>query len=192
MGARSRTWMERRGVGSSEREFNAPWVRLQEHLVERYGRDVAQDRRWERPDPHDLANLALLLRQASAAVDADVGRAGRACSPALTPCECDVLRRVAAKPSAGSNLAAYLRLTPQRVSQVLRRLESRGLIEREESFRDARERRASVTEAGRTVLRTLDPRLQALATLWLDELDHEGEEARTALMMLVAVLADLT
>ncbi len=184
--------MERRGVPSSEREFNAPWVRLQEHLVGRYGRGVALDRRWERPDPDDLANLALLLRQASAAVDADVARAGRACVPVLTPTECDVLRRVARKPSAGSNLAAYLRLTPQRVSQVLGRLESRGLIEREQSWRDARERRASVTTAGREVLRTLDPRLHDLAVTWLDELDREGEEARAALVALVAVLADLT
>ena len=75
-------------VGASdvgEREWNEPWERLRTALVTRHRLDVGVVRRWERPDVEDAGNVPLLLRQASAAVDADVARilAGR--SPRLLP-----------------------------------------------------------------------------------------------------------
>lgn len=192
MAERADSWMRRRGIPASEREWCSPWQRLHEHLAQRYAIHVALSRRWERPDADDRTNLPLLLRQASAAIDADVARAGRALSPPLSPVECDVLRRVRSKPSAGANLSEYLRVSPQRVSQIVRRLEDRGLLRKEESARDARVRALSVTDRGAELARVLDVHLRELADLWLEEADDEGEDAKDCVLRLVAVLADLT
>ncbi len=186
------TWMQRRGIGSSEREWNAPWERLRVRLATRYGLDVDPGRRWERPRPTDTQNLAVLLRQASAAVDADVVRMLGALAPGVSPTHLDILRRLADKPSAGVNLAEYLRLSPARVSRLLDQLVTRGLVSREESAHDQRVRTAELTDLGQRLVDDVDPHLADLADQWLDELDEEGEAARSALVQLVAVLADLT
>lgn len=186
----SDTWMQRRGIGSSEREWNAPWERLRVRLALRHDLDVDPGRRWERPSQTDPANLALLLRQASARVDADAARMLGATAPGVSPVALDVLRRLADKPSYGVNLAEYLRLSPARVSRLLDGLSAKGLVSREGSGADLRVRVVALTDHGRQLLDDVEPRVQDLADQWLDELEGDGD-ARAALLQLVAVLADL-
>jgi DNA-binding MarR family transcriptional regulator len=150
---------------------------------------VGAVRRWERPDVEDAGNIPLLLRQASAAVDADVARILAGMSPRLSPIELDTLRRVAAKPSAGVNLAEYLRLSPARVCRILARLEDVGLLVRSETYLDGRVRRAEATAEGLELLRLVADDLASMASLWLEGMD---EGADRALVQLIAVLADLT
>jgi DNA-binding MarR family transcriptional regulator len=189
MPRRDKDWRGRRGIGRGEREWNEPWERLRTALVTRHRLDVGVVRRWERPDVEDAGNLPLLLRQASAAVDADVARilAGR--SPRLSPVELDTLRRIAAKPSVGVSLSEYLRLSPARICRILARLEGAGLVARAESHLDGRVRRAEATDEGLEFLRSVNEDLGSMAALWLDGLE---EGADRALVPLIAVLADLT
>ena len=65
-------------------------------------------------------------------------------------------------------------------------------MSREESAHDQRVRTAELTDLGQRLVDDVDPHLADLADQWLDELDEEGEAARSALVQLVAVLADLT
>lgn len=185
-------WMRRRGAGASEREWNAPWARLQQRLLERYEFDVDPARRWERPPPEDPTSLPLLLRQASAAVDADVRGALRAVGHGITPTELDILLRLSVKASVGVNLSEYLRIGPTSVSRALARLDARGLVHRSDDSMDLRARTAELAPAGRSLVTAITPHLQALADLWLEELDDDGDEAKAVLVRLVATLADLT
>ena len=179
--------MRRRGISSTEREPNEPWARLQEHLALRYSLGQRLDRRWEHPDPHDLVNVPILLRQASAVVDADLRRMLGSSAPGLSPVAFDTLRRIRDKPSPGVNLGQYLRLPPQRVSEILEGLEKSGLIVRETSYRDLRLREARVTDAGRALLDRLEDTITGLAHLWLEDL---GLDEQDTLLSLVAVVAE--
>ena len=189
MPARGKDWAARRGIGPSEREWNEPWERLRTKIVLRYNLDVDVARRWERPSEDDPRNLALLVRQASAALDADVARVLSSSCPGISPTDLDTLRRVAEKPSAGVNLAEYLRVSPIRVSRILDRLERAGLVVRCESLLDGRVRRAEPTEAGLALLRDLDSVLEDLARLWLGDIEDGAERA---LMPLLGTLAEIT
>ncbi|HQA14985.1 MAG TPA: MarR family winged helix-turn-helix transcriptional regulator, partial [Ornithinibacter sp.] len=189
MPRKGKDWARSRGIGPGEREWNEPWERLRHHLVERHGERVDIARRLERPDPEDLRNLAILTRQASAAMDADVARLLATATPQLTPMELDTLRRIADKPSYGVNLAEYLRISTVRVCRILNRLEEAGLTVRSGTYLDGRVRRADITEDGRDYLDTVNTMLQDLAHQWLDEVDDGAERA---LVPLVATLADLT
>ncbi|GAA4401710.1 hypothetical protein GCM10023168_11580 [Fodinibacter luteus] len=189
MPARGKDWARRRGIGPKEREWNEPWERLRTAIVLRHGLDVDPGRRFERPDEDDTRNLALLLRQASAALDADLTRILSTAAPGLSPIDLDALRRVAEKASAGINLSEYLRVPPVRVSRILDRLERARLVIRVESHLDGRVRRAELTEAGRALLDTIDGDLDGLARLWLDEIDDGAERA---LLPFIASLAELT
>ncbi|WP_299441989.1 MarR family winged helix-turn-helix transcriptional regulator [uncultured Phycicoccus sp.] len=179
--------MRRRGIPATEREPNEPWARLQEHLALRYSLGLRLDRRWEHPDPHDLVNVPLLLRQASAVVDADLRRVLATSAPGLTPVAFDTLRRIRDKPSPGVNLGQYLRLPPQRVSEILAHLEKSGLIVRDPSSRDLRLREARVDEAGRALVERLEDTVTRLAHLWLEDL---GLDEQDTLLSLVAVVAE--
>jgi DNA-binding MarR family transcriptional regulator len=179
--------MRRRGIPSADRERNEPWARLQEHLALRYSLGQRLDRRWEHPDPHDLVNVPLLLRQASAVVDADLRRMLGSSAPGLTPRAFDALRRIRDKPSPGVNLGQYLRLPPQRVSEILADLERSGLIVRDNSHRDLRLREARVTDTGRALVERLEETVTGLAHLWLEDL---GLDEQDTLLSLVAVVAE--
>ena len=189
MPRKGKDWARGRGIGPSEREWNEPWERLRQRLMERHGRHLDAARRLERPDRADLRNLAIFMRQASAAMDADLARVLGSGGQNLTPIELDTLRRIADKPSAGVSLAEYLRISPVRVCRILNRLEIAGLVLRMETYLDARVRRAEVTEQGRELVASLDGTLLDLALLWLDDIDDGAERA---LLPLVATLADLT
>lgn len=189
MPARGKDWARRRGIGPREREWNEPWERLRTKIVLRYGLDVEASRRWERPGVDDARDLALLLRQASAAVDADLARLLSTTGRRLLPIDLDTLRRVAEKPSAGINLAEYLRVPPVTVSRILDRLERADLVVRLETPLDARVRRAEVTDRGRTFLDEIDDQLGDLAQLWLGGIEDGADRA---LLPLVATLAELT
>lgn len=189
MPRKGKDWARSRGIGPGEREWNEPWERLRNHLMERHGERVDVVRRLERPDPDDVRNLAIFARQASAAMDADLARLLGALTPQLTPLELDTLRRIADKPSYGVNLSEYLRISPVRVCRILKRLDEAGLIVRGPTYLDARVRRAEVTEEGRDYLQSVKDELQDLAHQWLDELE---DGADSALVPLLATLADLT
>lgn len=189
MPARGKDWARRRGIGPQEREWNEPWERLRTKIVLRYGLDVDLALRWERPSVDDQINLALFLRQASAAVDADLARILSTTGRRILPIDLDTLRRVAEKPSAGVNLAEYLRVTPVTVSRILDRLEKDGLVVRVETFLDGRVRRAEATDRGRTLLADLDNDLVDLTRLWLGGIEAGAERA---LLPLIATLAELT
>ena len=187
--ARGKDWASRRGIGPHEREWNEPWERLRTHIVLHYGLDVDVSRRWERPGADDHRNVALFLRQASAAVDADVARVLSAAAPGLSPTDLDTLVRVAEKPSAGVNLAEYLRVSPVRVCRILDRLVRAGLVVRTETSMDARVRRAEATEAGLALARELGATLDDLSRHWLGGLEDGADEAMLALL---ATLAEVT
>jgi DNA-binding MarR family transcriptional regulator len=180
-------WARRRSLPVEENEWNAPYARLQRRLDERHTALAHSSFRRERPDPEDLAALALLVRQASRALDRDVGRA-LAQPHGLRPVDIDVLRRLAVKPCSGAHLTEYLRSTPSQVSRLLGRLAARGLLEKEEDWTDMRYRRARLTSDGEKIAAQLDVGLQRLTALWCDELDTEALEV---VIVALALLAEL-
>lgn len=182
------SWTARRGIHAVQPETHAPWARLRQELEHRHRLGLSLDRRWERPDEDDDRNVAVFLRQASAAVDADLRRLAATHGLRLSPTEVDALRRIAVKPSAVVQLAEYLRVHPARASRIVSRLEGEGLVTTHAPWSDLRKRRAHLTPEGTDVADHLAAGLDDLARLWMDGLD---DDTRLTAVRLLATLADL-
>lgn len=180
-------WARRRGLATQEDEWNAPYARLARLLEQKHSHEGPGRHRHQRPDPGLVANLPILLRQASAALDRDVRRSVGA-RHGLTATEVDVIRRLGVRRSSGTQLCEYLRATPSQVSRLVTRLEDRDLVMRVEVWQDQRLRRAELTDAGVDLAAELDDDLEQLTVHWADEVDPD---ALDVVLLALAVLADL-
>lgn len=84
-----------------------------------------------------------------------------------------VLAALVSGPAKTANVIAHTTLDKMQVSRAVARLESHGLIEREQHADDRRARVLRLTPAGRALFRRIAPLAQAREAFLLDALDAD-------------------